>query len=94
MALVRGADGGNAARMGACRQPIEQLGADCAAPLATIGGCDRARLASNHQQQPRTDRHGMRQPSIKPGVRGIKRVAVEIERQVRRYLRLGQLALP
>jgi hypothetical protein len=75
-------------------QPINQLGPDSAALFAAISRSDWPRLARNHQQQPRAHSHSLSQPGIKPRVRRIKRVAVQVERQVGRELRPGQLALP
>ena len=94
MALMRRANGGNAAGMGTCSQPVDQLGTDRPAPIAAVGRSDRARLAGDDQQQPRAHRNRLGQPGIEPGVGGIQRVAVQVQRQIRRYLRLGQLALP
>lgn len=94
MPRMRPAHGGDPLGMGAMGQPIEQLGPDRAAPSAAIRRFNRARLAGNHQNQPRAHTDRLSQPMIEPGMGSVEAVAVQVEREIRADLGLGQLTLP
>ncbi len=59
VAGVRLPYGGYGIAVRASGEPVEHLGPDRAAPLPSVGGFHRARLAGDHQHQPRAERAGL-----------------------------------
>jgi hypothetical protein len=95
VALVRGADRGDFAGVRASGEPIEQLGADCAAALAAqIVLVVRARLTRDHQHHPRAPRLRRAEPCHQPVVRGGEAEPVEIDFGIGRDQPAGEALVP
>src|SRR5690606_30316010 len=94
VAAVRFSYRGDVGRVRAGGEPVEHLGADRTALAAAVGGRSGARLAGHQQHQPRSYCLGLDEPRIEPGMRLLERMAVQVEREVGRERRTGELALP
>ena len=91
---MRAPDGSDGIGMVARSKPIEQLGANCPALIASVGRINGSFPPCDHQHQPRT--HGPRliQSARDPVIRTVQRVPVQIERIVGRNLPGFQLPVP
>ena len=88
------AHGGNVRSVRPGGEPVEHLGADRPAALTAVGRFARPGPPRDQQHDSRAHRLGLRKPLVEPGVRGIERVAVEIERELRRDGAAAELAVP
>lgn len=94
MAPVRISYGGNVRRVRAGGQPVENL-RPYRPPLGSaIRGIGRARLSGNHQHQTRAHRLCLPKPALKPPMRGIERVAMQVQGEIGHQRPALQPAVP
>ena len=91
---MRAAHCGYSPGVAANRQPVHQLGSDRSAFASTISGIGWSRAAGDDQHHPRALRMGEGQSVLQSAPRRVKRMAVQIEREVRRHRAFAQAAIP